>query len=88
MNRIVTLFTGHTSFNKNQDENVNRFALSTMIGELLEREKEMVLGYYTRVTYYLYLRLRERQREKEREKKERDCKLSNLQRFATCKSKN
>ena len=38
---------------ENKDENVHRFALS---GELLEREREIekdiFLGYYTRVTYY------------------------------------
>ena len=31
---------------KNNDENAHRFALSTI------REKEIVFGYYTRVTYY------------------------------------
>ena len=49
----------------NKDENVHRFELSAIRGELLEREKdrervkekkrerekEIVLGYYTRVTY-------------------------------------
>ena len=47
---------------ENKDENVHRFALSAITGELLkrerererkrEREKEIALGYYTRVTYY------------------------------------
>ena len=42
--------------NINKDEKAIRFVLSTIRGELLEREKERerkrVLGYYTRVTYY------------------------------------
>ena len=52
---------------KNKDENVHRFALSVIRGWLLKREKrekekdrvkereiekEIVLGYYTRVTYH------------------------------------
>ena len=37
-----------------EDENIHRFALSAIRGELLEkeREEEIVLGYYTRVTYH------------------------------------
>ena len=46
------------------DENIHRFALSAITGELLvrkrekerkretERKRKIVLGYYTRVTYY------------------------------------
>ena len=45
------------TLNKNKDKNVHKFALSAIRGELLEREREkvrdIVLGYYTRVTYYL-----------------------------------
>ena len=43
---------------RNKDENVHRFALSAKRGKLLEREREreergnIILGYYTRVTYY------------------------------------
>ena len=40
----------------NKDENFHRFALSAIREELLEREREkereIVLVYYTRVTYY------------------------------------
>ena len=36
----------------NKDKNVHRFALSATKGEILEREREIVFGYYTRVTYY------------------------------------
>jgi hypothetical protein len=40
----------------NKGENADRFALREIKGELLERErggeKEIVLGYYTQVTYY------------------------------------
>ena len=40
----------------NKDENLDRFALSAIRGELFEKEKKrarkIVLGYYTRVTYY------------------------------------
>ena len=42
----------------NKDKNVHRFSLSAIRGELLEREgekereKEIVLGYYSWVTYY------------------------------------
>ena len=36
-----------------KDKNVHRFALSAIKGELLKRERKIVLGYYTRVTYYL-----------------------------------
>ena len=41
-----------------KDKNVHRFALNAIRGELLERERgrekerEIVLGYYTQVTYY------------------------------------
>ena len=61
----------------NKDENVHRFALSGIRGELLEGERErdkkrekdgeIVLGYYTRVTYYPKKIKRERERERERE---------------------
>ena len=37
---------------ENKDENVHRFVLSAIREELLERGRELVLGYYTRVTYY------------------------------------
>ena len=48
---------GNAPFNQiNKDENVQRFTLSAIRGELLERERkrkrEIVLGYYTRVNYY------------------------------------
>ena len=47
-----------TENQKNKDENVHKFALSGIRGKLLilererEQEREIVLGYYTRVTYY------------------------------------
>ena len=55
----------------NKDENAYRFALSAIRGELLEREKEIVLGY---TGYQLSIvkikreRRRERERERERER--------------------
>ena len=40
----------------NKDENVHRFALNAIRGKLLKREREkerqIVFGYHTRVTYY------------------------------------
>ena len=36
----------------NKVENVHRFALSALRGELLERERESVLGDYTQGTDY------------------------------------
>ena len=40
----------------NKDKNVHKFALSAISGDFLERESEkvrdIVLGYYTWVTYY------------------------------------
>ena len=35
-----------------ENKNVLRFALNSKRGELLEREGEIVFGYYTWVTYY------------------------------------
>ena len=47
---------------KTRTKNVHRFASCAIRGELLERgrEREIVLGYNKRVTYYPKQRLRER----------------------------
>ena len=58
-------------YQTNKDENVHKFALSAIRGKLLEREREkirdIVLEYFTRVTYYPQQRLKERDRKRKRE---------------------
>ena len=55
---ILQDFETSTESSKNKDENAHRFALIPLRGKLWrekereERKKEVVLEYYTRVTYY------------------------------------
>ena len=53
---ITTLTNILLDNTNNKDKNVHKFASSAIRGEFLEREREkvkdIVLGYYIRVTYY------------------------------------
>ena len=61
--RIIQVSNKHRERKKlkrNKDENIHRFAFSTIRGKLFgkrkseRRREKRVLGYYTRVTYYAW----------------------------------